>query len=104
MVFYSSKADNDIDDILFGLLNWKKISLTKEHCRSYVSDIIKTCNKLDKISYHALCTFALHKRYGKYVHHYRRTKTTTWYIIYNRDKHNNIFIQRIISNHLTTEI
>jgi hypothetical protein len=35
------------------------------------------------------------------VHRYRRNPNTTWYIIYDIDRDNNICINKIISNYLT---
>jgi len=101
MVFYSEQADIDLDNILQGLLNWDRFTLTKEHCEKYVSDIISICDALDNSIFHTHSTFPEHKRFGKYVYHYRRSKNTTWYIIYNNDRFQNIYIQHIVSNHLT---
>jgi hypothetical protein len=104
MVFYSSQADKDLDDILFGLLGWNKVVLTREHCLSYVAEIIEVCDSLDKSNYHSKCTFEIHKKFGNFVSIYRRNKNTKWYLIYNTDQFNNIYIQHIISNHITTEM
>lgn len=104
MVFYSVQADTDLDEILYGLLNWNKIELTREHCLSYVAEIIDVCDSLDKSIFHSKCTFEIHKKYGSYVFNYRRNKNTNWYLIYNTDQYNNIYIQHIISNHITTEM
>ena len=103
MVFYSQQANNDLDQILEGLLTWEKIVLTHEYCHNYVQAIISQCNRLDKTIYHARCTYQQHKQFGRYVHHFRKSKHTTWYIIYNKDKFNNIFIQHLVSNHLTSD-
>lgn len=67
----------------------------------YLLDLEAICNKLDKTIYHSPVVFLQHKQFGSFVHRYRRNKNTTWYIIYNKDEYKNIFIQRIISNHLT---
>jgi len=103
MVFYSKQAENDLEDILEGLLNWRKITLSREFCLDYVSDIIDVCDSLDTITSHFKTVYETHKRYGENVHKYFRNKTTTWYIIYNRSLPCNIFIEKIISNHLTVE-
>ena len=43
-----------------------------------------------------------HKNYGNYVYVYKRNRATTWYIIYNVIQ-NDVYIEKIISNHLTVE-
>lgn len=101
MVYYSIQADNDLDNILEGLLTWKKFSLTREFCLSYVSDIIDICDSLDTKTQHFNAVYETHKQYGEKVHKYNRNKATTWYIIYDLDLFNNVYINKIISNHLT---
>ena len=101
MVYYSIQAENDIDNILEGLLTWEKFSLTREFCLSYVSDIIDICESLDTKTKHFNSSYETHKHYGKKVHKYNRNKTTTWHIIYDLDSFNNVYINKIISNHLT---
>jgi hypothetical protein len=101
MVYYSEQADNDLDDILEGLLTWRKYSLTREFCHSYLFDIIEICDNLDTKILHFDTFYEIHKRYGKKVHRYSRNKNTTWYIIYNIDSNNNIYINKIISNYQT---
>jgi hypothetical protein len=101
MVFYSEQAENDLNDILKGLLNWEKFTLTREFCLNYVSDLIDVCDSLDTITKHFKAIYETHKRYGENIHRYSRNKTTTWYIIYNIFPPRNIFIEKIISNHLT---
>ena len=101
MVYYSKQTDNDLDEILAGLLTWQKHTLTREFCLNYVSDIIDICEGLAYKSFHADAVYEIHKRYGKKVHKYSRNKNTTWYIIYNVTASNDIFIEKIISNYLT---
>ena len=101
MVYYSIEADNDLDEILEGLLSWRKCVLTREFCQSYISDIIDVCDSLDGKSIHFNTVYETHKLYGKKVHKYSRNKSTTWYIIYDIDSNNNIYINKIISNYLT---
>jgi len=101
MVFYSEQADSDLDDILEGLLTWQKITLTREFCLSYISDIVDVCDSLDTKTVHFDAVYETHKRYGEKVHKYSRNKSTTWYIIYDIDLFNNVYINKIISNHLT---
>ena len=101
MVYYNIQAFDDLDDILEGLLTWRKHSLTHEFCLDYISDIIDICDSLDSKRFHLNAFYETHKRYGKKVHKYLRNKNTTWYIIYDMDSNNNIFINKIISNYLT---
>ena len=101
MVFYSIQADNDLDEILEGLLTWQKHTLTHEFCLSYISDLVNVCDSLDAKAIHFNTIYEIHKLYGDKVHKYIRNKNTTWYIIYNIDLSNNIFINKIISNYLT---
>ena len=101
MVYYSRQVDNDLDDILDGLLMWQKCVLTREFCLKYISDIIDCCDSLDAKTFHFDAVYETHKRYGKKVYNYSRNKTTSWYIIYNVDIDNNVFINKIISNYLT---
>jgi hypothetical protein len=44
--------------------------------------------------------FHVTKKYGNYVYKYRRNPKTTWYIIYTM-KDRDIYINKIISNHIT---
>ena len=101
MVFYSQQAIENLSDILTGLVSWKKHPLAIEHAIKYVSDIRMTCDKLATRTLHINAQFPTHKRYGQKVYNYKRNKQTIWYIIYNLDQHGNVYIQRIISNHLT---
>ena len=101
MVLFSQFAIQNLSDILTGLISWKKHPLAVEHAIKYVSEIRNVCDSLDNKSFHFNAQYPSHKRYGEKVHTYRRSKQTNWYIIYNLDKHGNIFIQRILSNHNT---
>ena len=101
MVYYSKTATADFKQILLGLITWKKHQLTYEHALSYVDDIHKVCEFLAIKSAHRQTSFDLHKRYGEYVHTYKRNKATVWYIIYNITASNDICVEKIISNHLT---
>ena len=101
MVYYSKQADNDLDEILEGLLTWQKHILTHEFCLNYISDIIDICDSLDNELFHSNAKYEIHKQYGKKVFKYLRNKNTIWYIIYDIDTNNNIFINKIINNYLT---
>ena len=101
MVFYSIQADKDLDEILEGLLTWQKHILTREFCLSYISDLVDVCDSLDTKTSHLNAVYETHKRYGDKVHKFVRNKNTTWYIIYDIDISNNVYINKIISNYLT---
>ena len=101
MVFYSKQAEYDLDDILEGLLTWQKHLLTREFCMSYLSDIIDVCDSLDSKTFHFEALYETHKCYGKKVYKYPRNKNTIWYIVYDIDFHNNVYINKIMNNYLT---
>jgi len=101
MVYYSEQADNDLDEILEGLLTWQKHSLTREFCLDYVSDLIDICDSLDNKRFHINTVYNIHKRYGEKVHKYFRNQNTTWYIIYDIDSNNDVFVNKIINNYMT---
>ena len=102
MVLFSDRANNDLDEILYGMLNWEKMTLTFEHISNYISDIIDVCDKLDQTNYHTNSKYQIHKQFGNKVYKYRRNRNTTWYILYDYNKQNNIvYIKHIISNHTT---
>ena len=101
MVLFSKVAITNLSDILTGLIGWKKHPLEVEHAMKYVSEIRRVCETLDTKTFHFNVLYASHKRFGEKVHTYRRNKNTIWYIIYNLDHHENVYIQRIISNYNT---
>ena len=101
MVYYNPLSKNDLLKIFYGLANWTKHPLGFDMASDYLSDLETICNNLDKLIYHFPTSNVQHKQYGDYLHRYRRNKSTSWYIIYNKDEYSNIFIQRIFSNHIT---
>jgi len=101
MVFYSKQADSDLDEILEGLLLWRKHTLTRDFCLSYISDLVDVCDSIDTKAVHFNAVYETHKQYGAKVHKYVRNKNTTWYIIYDIDSSNTVYIKKIISNYLT---
>jgi hypothetical protein len=103
MVYFNKQSTKDIDDFVVGLLIWKKHDLSVIHVLKYRDDIVSICKMLDPKSFHFNTQFPIHKRYGEKVHSYRRNKQTYWYIIYNLDPHVNVYIQRILSNHINAE-
>ena len=101
MVYISIQAKIDLDNIVINLLEWEKIVLSVSEVLQYVDDIVDICYKLELLIYHQKAKYNEHLIYGKYSYPYKRNKNTTWYIIYDIDKFNNIFIRKIISNYLT---
>jgi hypothetical protein len=101
MVYYSNQAKIDLYNILTGLMKWPKHPLETEHALQYVDNIYVVCNSLDMKIYHADTVYSIHKLYGSKVYAYKRNKQTTWYIIYNLDRHGNVFINKIMSNYQT---
>jgi hypothetical protein len=101
MVYYSHSFDDDLFQIFIGLLTWKKHTLSIEFCYSYIRDIELHCRNLDCKFFHESSSYNLHRKYGEYVHRYKRNKNTCWYIIYNKDLFDNVFIERIMNNYVT---
>jgi hypothetical protein len=101
MVFYSQQVLNDFDEIFEGLLTWDKINLSQTFITDYVNELKNQCEHIPFKSIHNKTTYSSHKKFGSKVHRYRRNSHTIWYIIYNMDNEQNIFINKIISNHAT---
>jgi hypothetical protein len=101
MVFVSRQAKIDLDNIVIGLLEWEKVELTVPEVMQYVDDISDICYKLDDLSYHHSAKYKEHLKYGEYSHPYKRNRNTTWYIIYDIDLYNHIYVNKIISNYMT---
>ena len=91
-----------MENIFFGLATWEKHPMELSHIVAYIRDIRKACDNLKKSSVHKKCTYKDHQQYGTYVLSYRRTASTVWYIIYNIDLKENIRIEKIINNYITT--
>ena len=101
MVLISRQAKTDLDNIVIGLLEWGKITLSVTEVMQYVDDIADICYQLDNSVYHHNAKYKEHLKYGKYSYPYKRNQNTTWYIIYDTDSNNNIFVKKIINNYLT---
>jgi mRNA-degrading endonuclease YafQ of YafQ-DinJ toxin-antitoxin module len=101
MVSISTEAYSDLQNILNGLLSWKKITLSEEFCHCYFDDIVDVCYSLDNKSVHFNAQYEDHKKFGSKVLSYNRNSQTTWYIIYNLNEDGNIFINKILSNYIT---
>jgi hypothetical protein len=102
MVFIKQQAKIDLDEIVVGLLEWEKVTLSVPEVMQYVEDIVEICYQLDNAVYHHQAKYENHLEFGSYSYPYKRNKSTTWYIIYDMDLHRNIFVNKIISNYLTT--
>jgi hypothetical protein len=103
MVYYNPEALEDFENILYGLLLWPKHPLEPEHARQYMRDMGELCDTLDCKFFHEKSFYSIHRRFGNYIHRYKRNKNTTWYIIYNIDFQDNIWIEKIMNNYLTVE-
>ena len=101
MVFISTQAKIDLDTIVIGLLEWNKVELSVDETMQYVDDIVAVCYQLDLFGHHHKATYNDHLKYGVYSYPYRRNKQTIWYIIYDIDTNNDVFVNKIISNHTT---
>ncbi|GHT20590.1 hypothetical protein FACS189429_8730 [Bacteroidia bacterium] len=101
MVFYSPTARKDLAEIRKGLLGWEKIVLSVESVFEYMRDIKRVCDSIDNKQLHFNTKYETHQQHGEKAHTYKRNANTVWYIIYNIDSENNIFINKIISNYLT---
>lgn len=101
MVYFSKLSLKDIDDLVVGLLTWRKHELSIEFVQKYRDRIVNECKLLGYRNFHFNTQYSLHKQFGQKVFTYKRSKQTVWYIVYNLDSHGNVFIQRIFSNHTT---
>ena len=103
MVIWSKTAENDLMDILYALISWKKHKpLSLEAARLYIEDIAKAGNNICKLSYHQNATYESHRVYGNKVHRYKRSASTMWYIIYDWNEVKKIaYVNKIMSNYLT---
>ncbi len=102
MVIYSDSVQLDLENILFGLVTWKKSPLSYEHAISYIDDIRIAADSIDTRSKHRNCTYNTHKKYGEKVMAYKRNRNTTWYVIYDWDEVNRIaYVNKIINNYNT---
>ena len=104
MVIWSRTARNDLMDILYALITWKKHTpLSLSAAKTYVRDMEKAGNSICTLSYHQNVTYESHRVYGNKVYRYKRSATTMWYLIYDWDEINNVaYVNKIMSNYLTT--
>ena len=102
-VYYSIQAAEDLENIFYGLALWEKHPMTLMQVENYVREIRRACDNLENAIVHRKCTYKIHQQYGIYVSTYRRNSSTVWYIIYNIDLQENIRIEKIINNYMTTK-
>lgn len=101
MVFYSQQALRDFDDIFYGLLLWERVGLSKPFVESYIKELKTQYENIPNNSFHPDTTFSPHKKNDSKVHRFQRNSQTQWYIIYDIDAENNVYINKIISNYIT---
>ena len=103
MVFVKKRAYNDLERLRLALLKWDKVELTADFVLQYIQNIIDACFSLENLKLHIKSRYITHLRYGKYAFPFKQTKNskTIQYIIYDIDKYDNIWIKKIISNHIT---
>ena len=101
-VFFNEQSEQDLSDIVIGLLLWTKISITEEEAFRYADDIYFAAQSIPDLLHHKKCQYNIHRQYGKYQLNYKRNRRTTWYIIYDIEPNSgNILINKIISNYKT---
>ena len=83
------------------MLSWDKVTLTVDEVMQYVDDIVDICCQLDALMHHHKATYDDHLKYGQYAYPYKRSKQTTWNIVYAKDSNNKILVNKIVSNHMT---
>ena len=102
MVIYNHTAQQDLIEILYGLITWGKHELSVQFCEQYVDDIIDVIDEICKKSNHRNTTFETHTLFGDKVFTYKKNQHTVWYFIYNWDSINRIaYLNKILNNHIT---
>jgi hypothetical protein len=101
MVYYNLRARMDLDQIFVNLTYWKKHTLNLEEVLDYMDDLTGECMSLRTKVLHLKASYIIHKKYGDFVHTYRRNSRTCWYIIYTQDLFGDIFIERVMNNYMT---
>ena len=103
-VFFNEQSEQDLSDIVVGLLLWTKVAITEEEAHRYADDIYDMAQSIPDLFNHKKCQYDIHRQYGEYQLNYKRNRRTTWYIIYDIEPNSgNILINKIISNHMTIE-
>ncbi|GHU70467.1 hypothetical protein FACS189413_10860 [Bacteroidia bacterium] len=104
MVIYSDVAIQDLEDILYGLVTWKKHPLAVEHALQYVDELHADADTICLKFYHANTTYLLHQKYGNKAHTYKRNVQTQWYVIYEWMNYQRVALVNKILNNYQTEI
>ncbi|GHT50621.1 hypothetical protein FACS189440_18360 [Bacteroidia bacterium] len=103
-VFWKDKALYDLDDCLDALMFPKynnRPPFSYEEAIDYRDNVMAFAFALRDKVLHTDCKYEIHKMYGEKVARYERNKNTQYYIIYNIDTIGDIFIERIMTNHIT---
>ncbi|MDR3219813.1 MAG: hypothetical protein LBU22_12710 [Dysgonamonadaceae bacterium] len=103
-VFWRNQALTDLDHCIDALMfpePANRPSLTYEDAIDYKNDIVTFALSLRNRIRHIACVYEIHKQYGSKVARYDRNKNTQYYIIYNVDTEGNIYVERIMTNHIT---
>ena len=104
MITFSPNSKIDLENCLDALLfpiNPNKQPLTYEEAHNYIDDIVTFVYSLATKIRHIDCVFEIHKVYGEKAARYDRNKQTQYYVVYNIDSHGNIYVERIMTNHIT---
>ena len=97
-VYLKRRAINNLKSIFKRLIISKTFPLSKNEAQEYINLIENQCFFIGNISIHKKTIHQEHKPFGVYVHRYKKNSNTTWYIIYNIDRFNNIIIKKILCN------
>ena len=104
MIVLSQRCKNDLEDCFDALMFPKynnRTPLSFEDAHKYIDDIVNFAYSIAFKAIHVNCFYDEHKRYGAKVARYDRNKYTQYYIIYNINEYDDIYIERIITNHIT---
>lgn len=92
-------------DVLLELKNLKpiiaKYKYFYEDAVLYVEKIRDEFTKIENSIFREKSKFDRHKQYGEYIHTYKANAHTHWYIIYDISPNGDIWINKIINNHMT---
>ena len=80
-VLFNKQAEQDLSNIIIGLLHWGKVKLTEEQALLYVDDIYECALEVSNAKAHIAYRYKEHLKYGAYFIRYRRNSRTVWYII-----------------------
>ena len=104
MIVISDEALLDLYDCVYALMYPKynnRPNLTEEDALAYRDDIINFIYSLADKTTHSDATFTDHKQQGKKVARYDRNNNTQYYIVYDLDTFHTIYVNRILTNHIT---